>query len=109
MYKILCFCLLLANQMNGQAFIFNQIFQPSARLNVEYAPASGGDFLGGNSDKFGYTRANFNLIVPIKSKLGVKVDWLNAIDKLKNWRQYRTVPYRNIGLVNTLLLADTYD
>lgn len=89
MYKILCFCLLLANQMNGQAFIFNQIFQPSARLNVEYAPASGGDLLGGNSDKFGYTRANFNLIVPIKSKLGVKVDWLNAIDKLKNWRQLR--------------------
>jgi hypothetical protein len=78
-----------ANQSFGQAFIFNQFFQPSVRLNTEYTPDMGTRLLGSSSDALSYGRANFNLILPIKSKLGVKVDWLEALKAARNIRSFK--------------------
>lgn len=69
----------------GQAFIFNQLFRPSLRLNTEYVH----DF-SNNKDQLHTGRANINLIIPIKSKLDVKVKWDNIL-KIKKWKDIKKV------------------
>ncbi len=83
----LCCLLLFACPASGQTFLFNQLFQPSIRLSGEYAPA---DLLpSGAPAQLGYARANMNLILPISSKIGIEVNWLEALklaNKLRRWR-----------------------
>lgn len=70
---------------NSQAFIFNQLFRPSLRINTEYVH----DF-NNNKDQLNTGRANINLIVPIKSKLDLKVKWGNIL-KIKKWKDLKKV------------------
>ncbi|MCP4443032.1 MAG: hypothetical protein GY810_29350 [Aureispira sp.] len=70
---------------NGQAFIFNQLFRPSLRMNTEYVH----DF-NNNKDQLHTGRANINLIVPIKSKLDLKVKWGNIL-KIRKWKDVKKV------------------
>jgi hypothetical protein len=81
------YCFSGSQDLHGQAFIFNQFFQPSIRLNVEVNPD--GVISKNPAQQLAYNRANLNLILPIKSKLGVKVDVIEAIDKLRNLRKLR--------------------
>ncbi len=57
--------------MNGQSFIFNQFFQPSVRINSVYSH----DFNFMDKDRLHVGQFNINCIVPVKSKLKLKVDW----------------------------------
>ena len=57
--------------LKGQSFIFNQFFQPSIRINSQYNH----DFGWPNKDRLNSGYLNINCILPIKSKLKLKVDW----------------------------------
>lgn len=63
------------NHLSGQSFILNQFFQPSLSVNGEYAH----DFnrLG---DRWDMGRLNANLIIPVKSKLGLEMDWKKLLN-----------------------------
>lgn len=54
----------------GQSFILNQFFQPSLSVNGEYTH----DF-NTIGDRWDMGRLNANLIIPVKSKLGVELNW----------------------------------
>lgn len=89
-FLLFCFVVfVLAQTLSAQAFIFNQIFQPSVRLNVEYTPDMGNRFYGNSQDALSYGRANLNLILPIKSRLGLKVDWLEALKAARNIQSFK--------------------
>ena len=55
----------------GQSFIFNQFFQPSIRINSLYSH----DFNFMDKDRMNIGQFNINCIIPVKSKLKLKVDW----------------------------------
>lgn len=69
-FNIIVF-LLLSTISRGQSFIFNQFFQPSIRINSTYSH----DFNFLDKDRLHQGQADINCIIPIKSKLKLKVDW----------------------------------
>ncbi len=78
--------------LQSQSYILNQFFQPSLTTNGEY------NFdLNKNTDNWSMARLNTNLIIPIKSKLGVEMDWkqvfsfksLNDIKKVAKLKAYQ--------------------
>lgn len=75
MRAILIFTFLYSfSLLRGQSFILNQFFQPSLTLNGEYSydkPV--------NNDSWTIGRLNANLIIPVKSKLGVEMDWTKIL------------------------------
>lgn len=66
----------MALSCSGQAFIFNKFFQPSVRFNAEYAYDLG---LNSNHDQISVGRSNMNFVIPIKSKLGLKMNWMELL------------------------------
>jgi len=87
---LLFFC--VNSETKGQSFIFNQLFQPSARLTVDYTPSMGWEKDGSH---FELGRSQLNVIVPIKSKFGIKLDWQEALS-LGKWRDKK---WKQIGNV----------
>ena len=81
MYRnsIIAAFLFIATFSNGQSFIFNQFFQPSIRFNSLYSH----DFNFQNQDQLNIGQFNINCIIPVKSKLKLKVNVLseNVFDK----------------------------
>ena len=68
---LLVFILCFGKEAFTQGFIFNQLFQPSVRLNSSYQH----DFGWTGSHQLQYGNINVNCILPIKSKLALDVDW----------------------------------
>ena len=73
----------------GQSFILNQFFQPSLTTNAEYTFDR-----GKNNDNWSIGRLNSNLIIPVKSKLGVEMDW----SKIFSIRSLKDV--KNVAQIN---------
>ena len=84
-YSFILLIVSCSSTINSQAFIFNQLFRPSLRLNTEYVH----DF-NANKDQLHIGRANINLIVPVKSKLDLKVKWGNIL-KIKKWKDVKKI------------------
>ncbi len=57
--------------MQGQSFLFDQIFQPSIRISSQYNHDFGSQY----KDQLNGGFFKLNCIIPIKSKLQLKVDW----------------------------------
>ena len=94
----------LSQTIVAQLFIFNQLFQPSVRLNVEYMP-DGSRWLGNAPDRLEYGRANMNLIIPVSQKMNMKVDWWAAVGKVPKLRQLR---FKDIGDVAQLRMRQIF-
>ena len=90
-----CLSIGLSAMLHAQSFIFNQLFQPSMRINSEYAPQATLPF-GEGTDKISYAKMDMNFIIPIKSKLGLKVDWQEALKAAWN---FRSLKLKDIGKV----------
>ncbi len=78
---LLMACLFTSLTAKAQSFILNQFFQPSISLNTEYTY----DYAS-TADRWSMGRINANVIVPIKSRLGVKMDFskIFSIKKLSD-------------------------
>lgn len=63
-------CLCSSNHLFSQGFIFNQLFQPSVRLNAFH----GTEVIQG-SDYLSTTDINMNCIIPISSRIKLDIDW----------------------------------
>lgn len=68
----LFFVLLFAEQLPAQSFIFDQLFRPSIRLNTAYSHDIG---LQPHKDQLHIGQVDVNCIIPIASKLQLKIDW----------------------------------
>lgn len=97
--KVLCL-FALANNANAQSFIFNQLFQPSVRINTEFSPNYALPIYD-RADKVSYAKADMNFIIPIKSKIGLEVDWKEALKMA--WkigiRSFKLKDIKDIGKV----------
>jgi hypothetical protein len=71
--------------LKGQSFILNQFFQPSLTTNAEYSF----DF-NKNNDRCSIGRINSNLIIPVKSKLGVEMD-LSKIFSIRSFKDVKNM------------------
>jgi hypothetical protein len=78
--RILLFisCFFIVKTVWGQSFILNQFFQPSISMNAEYTHD-----IQSLEDRWSMGRINANLIIPVKSQLGVKMD-LNKLFNIKS-------------------------
>ncbi|MCH2023332.1 MAG: DUF6268 family outer membrane beta-barrel protein [Saprospiraceae bacterium] len=68
--------LFISSFSKSQSFIFNQFFQPSIRFNSQYSH----DFNFVDKDQLDIGQFNINCIIPIKSKLKLKVDWKKILN-----------------------------
>jgi hypothetical protein len=71
--------------IRSQSFILERIFQPSLSVNSELTY----DF-NTHNDNLKIARLNANLIIPIKSKLGIEVDW-TKIFSVRSWKDVKNM------------------
>lgn len=70
----------------AQSFIFNQFFRPSVRVNTFYSQ----DFGSSQKDRLSIGDVNVNCIIPVASKLQLKMDWKKVLQlKLKKAAKLR--------------------
>ena len=85
------------SRLCGQSFILNQFFQPSLTTNAEYSFDN-----STNNDSWSIGRLNCNLIIPVKSKLGLDMNW----NKIFSIRSLKDV--KNIGQIKAYQIFWTF-
>jgi hypothetical protein len=94
--------------IQAQSFIFNQFFRPSVRVNTLYSH----DFNFNQKDRLHVGDVNVNCIIPIASKLQLKMDWEKVLKlKLKKaaklrfyqifWNFRPRIVYADLGYQST--------
>lgn len=107
MYKLLILLLSTAS-LSAQSLIFNQLFQPSVRVSGEYSwPNSQAN------SPYSMGHVQVDAIVPIKSKLGLEVNWkelfsVETYSKLRKFRLRDIKELKNLGRVKLYQLFWTF-
>jgi hypothetical protein len=74
-----------AGRSTGQSFILDRIFQPSMSINTELTFD-----LNQNNDKLHIAKLNANLIIPVKSKLDLEIEW-KKIFNVRSWKDVKNM------------------